>query len=173
MKKAAFLILAAAVLAFLHASFFTAFGRPVSLINLPLILVIWTAMGLRAFPAAGAAFIAGTVMDSIAPVPYGTCTLAMLLISLVSVALFSTVLTHLSFLSYLGANAAAYLLFNIFIFLAWAAVRIMSGGALFAPGYSDAMLAVLAALPIQLSVCAAARLAVSLSRRSPRFIILR
>lgn len=174
MRKIAAFILLVTALALTHASFFSVFGRPLSLVNLPLILVVSVAVGLRVAPAVGAAFIAGTVMDSLSAVPYGTYTLAMVAVSFAAVVLFSTVLTHLSFFSYLGTNAGAYLLFYLIAFLVSTVGRVIAGYPVLMPGIRGAFVAVIVALPIQLAICVVFRfLMARIPRRSPNFMILR
>ncbi|MEA3249450.1 MAG: hypothetical protein U9Q03_03770 [Patescibacteria group bacterium] len=158
MKSKVFQFASVLVLAVLHASFFTAFGHPVSLINLPLVLIVSLAVGLRATPAVVAAVLAGAVMDTLSPVAFGTYILAMIVVSAVVVLSLSTVLTHLSFFSYLGANAGAFLIFHTVVFLINASGRLLAGQAMVPPGLKSAFIAVMIALPIQLLICAVIRL---------------
>lgn len=172
MKRAAPLILTGIALAIISSSFLAVFGRPVSLINLPLVLVVSAAGGLRFAPAIGAALVSGAVMDSLSVAPFGACTLAMIAVAFAASLLFAAVLTHLSFLSYLGANAGAFILFHFVIHAMNALGRIMEGGPLFVSGLEDAFAAVLFALPLQLAVCAAARLSMGrVFRRSADIMI--
>jgi len=174
MRRVAIFFLAAAVLALLHASFFTALGHPLSLINLPLVLVVSLAVGLRGGPAVGVAIVSGTVMDAISAVPYGTYTFALTLVSLVAVLSLSTVLTHLSFISFLGANAGTFLIFHLSVFLTSAFTRLITGGDFLQPGIWGAFISVISALPVQLAVCAAIRLAAGRFRkRQPGIVMLR
>jgi hypothetical protein len=174
MRRAVPLLLLLMVLAVLHASFFSALGQPVSLINLPLVIVVALAAGLRAAPAVGAAIVAGTMIDTLSAVPYGTFTVSMVVVAVLAVVLFSTVLTHLSFFSYMGANAGAFLLLYLASFLVAAIGRMVTGEALLLPGLKSSFIAVLTALPLQLIICAVVHFSTARSdRRSSHFISLR
>jgi len=174
MRRLAIFFLAAGILALLHASFFTALGHPLSLINLPLVLVVFLAVGLRTGPAVGAAIVSGTVMDAVSAVPFGTYTFALTAVSLVAVLSLSTVLTHLSFISFLGANAGTYLIFHLSVFLTSSFGRLITGDDFLPPGIWIAFISVISALPIQLAVCAAVRLTAGRFRkRQPGLVMLR
>ncbi len=174
MKRAILSILTVTALSVAYASFFSALDRPAALINLPLILIVYSATGLRILPAVGAAFVSGTVLDNLSAVPYGTYTVSMVLVAAVAVLLFSTVLTHLSLLSYIGANAGAFVVFHAAAYLLASMGRMFTGSPFPAPGSGDALVAVMAALPIQLIVCAVVRIAVNWRTRTrPRYMILR
>jgi hypothetical protein len=107
-------------------------------------------------------------------VPFGTFTVSMVIVAVLVAALFSTILTHLSFFSYIGANAGAFLLLYSSVFLFSVLGRLVTGQDLMLSGFTAVGTAVIAALPFQIVVCAAVHfVTVKPNRRSSHFITLR
>jgi rod shape-determining protein MreD len=162
------------VLAMLHASFFSAFGTPVSLVNLPLIFIVYMSSGLRLVPAVGMAFVAGLVTDSISVASGGTHIISYMIVAAVFTLLFSTVLTHLSLVSVIGANAGAFMLFHLVMYAMRGFGRVVSGQAFITSGSKDAILILILAVFLQVVVCVIVRLVRTwLPGGAPKYMILR
>ncbi len=119
MRRTLAIILAAAVLGIVQASFVKALPHPASAIDLPLILTVALVTNFRFADAFAAAAASGLAMDALSSLPFGANAAIMLVLAAVTVGLFTRVFTNHSWPGTVGINVAVYALANA----ALAAVR--------------------------------------------------
>ncbi|HSD12359.1 MAG TPA: hypothetical protein VLC10_02260 [Patescibacteria group bacterium] len=174
MRRTLPLILLAALLGVLQASFVRALPHPASAVDLPLILIVALVTNFRFADAFVAAAAAGLSIDALSSLPFGTNAAILLVLAAVTVGLFARVFTNHSWPGTVGINVAVYALANV----ALAAVRVVRatfvGFPMFPAIDAAAFSGALAAIAVQL---AAALLAVGIGalakKAFSRFFFLR
>src|SRR5512142_227455 len=119
MRRTLLIVLVAAIVGVVQASFVHALPRPASAVDLPLILVVALVTNFRFGDAFAAAAASGIVADALSSLPFGTDATIMVALAAVTVGLFTRVFTNHSWPGSVGINVAVYALANA----ALAAVR--------------------------------------------------
>lgn len=166
MRRTAFAVIAAVVLALVQVGFVTALPAPASAVRLPLILVVALITSFRMTDAYVAAVTAGLVMDSMSSLPFGSNTFILTATCAVTALLFTRVFTHHSRRGNLALHLGAFALAAATRALALMARGSFSGLPLLPervnPWWSDAGSAML----VQLLTVVCAMLALALARRA-------
>ncbi len=174
MQRITVVILAAIAAALLHVAFFSALPWPLSVINLPLILVITYIGAFRFRDAFIAAIITGTTIDSLSITPFGIHIAVHLVVTLLMLVLFTRVLTNHSWLGLLGINAAAFGLLHTLLMLVRIARTMTHGVPLFTAFDDTTLVRILIALGVQLCAVLGAMTLTSAGKRAfSRFFFTR
>jgi len=162
------------ILALVQAALISAWPLPASLLCPSLILVSALALNLKPKTAVIAAIFSGLILDQLSPSFYGLHALASVLsVSITSLLLFR-VLTHHTITAVAGVNAAVFLLFHLLLYVFNTLLRALSAGPLIHPASGQALLMVLAALPIQIAIAVSVSVFLKgISGYTSRFILVK
>ena len=102
-------VMAAAVL---EACFLYALPWPFSALRVTVMIVVGLIAGFRFGEGLAAAVLGGAILDMLSPEPAGSHLVAMVVMAVLLNVLFTRVLTNVSWPSFIGINAAAFLIFR-------------------------------------------------------------
>lgn len=176
MRRSVIIVLAAAALGIVQASFVRALPGAASSLDLPLILVVALVTGFHVGDAFLAAAVAGLATDVLSSMPPGAFTAVLLALTVVTVALFTRVFTHHSLLGTIGINAAVFALSGLLLAVVRAARAVFAGFPVVASaaGRDGSLAYAVLALGWQLAAVIAAIAVAGFARRSfSRFFFLR
>ena len=175
MRRTLLVTAIALALGIVQASFVRALPGSMARVDLPLIMVVALVTGFRFGDAFAAAAAAGLATDTLSSLPFGSVTAVLLVLTAVTVALFSRVFTHHTWLGAVGINAAAFVLSGLLLAVLRAVRAVFAGfPAIAATGAAQAAAGGLAALGWQLlAVVLSIAIAAFLRRSFSRFFYLR
>lgn len=174
MRRYLLLILAAAAVGVIQASFVGALPSPASAVGLPLILIVALVTNFRPIEAFIAAAAAGLAMDVLSSLPFGTNAALMVAAAAVTVGLFARIFTHHTWLGTVGINLCVYALLHAAMAVVRAIRAVFIGFDALPPLEAAMAGAAAAAIIAQLAMVLAAVAAGAAARRwFSRFFFLR
>ncbi len=144
-------ILIAIAVAVLHTTFFSALPWPLSTIDLPLIVILTLIGTFRFRDALLSALFAGTTIDLLSIMPFGTHVLVYLLVTLITIFLFTRVFTNHSWPGLLGMSAVAFSILHTLLLITRFTRAVFHGLSLDAALGNATALHIIIALTIQLA----------------------
>ena len=113
-----FIFVATAIVAtLLQASLVSALPFPLSTVNIPLILIIYSITRLALRRASMYACVVGVCLDALSPHPFGMTLVAFLSVSIIFVFVCTRIVTHLSLLATTTLYAASFVVYQLVITL--------------------------------------------------------
>lgn len=174
MNRIAAVILAAIALAALHASFFTALPSPISSIDLSLVLIVGLVGAFRFRDAILAAACVGATTDTLSAMPFGTHLMIDIIVTILTILLFTRIFTNHSWPGLLSLNAVAFIILHSMLTLTRLGRAVLGGFSTHAAIGNATLSGALAALALQIAATLIVMLLFTTLRRTfARFFFTR
>lgn len=121
------ILMLAVILSVVQAAFFSALPAPISLLQLPLVLMTGLVTGFRFRLALLAALAGGMTLDILTPSGRGIPVLILLAVTAALILLFTRTFTHLTAPSFIAINAAGFAFYHFLVFVFGIVRNVLAG----------------------------------------------